>query len=176
MKDCPHYLVRADLQGPIQSQRRDPVFAVSKMPTDGKPNRKGKYGSQRWYLTSLMCGYQIQNMNLPYLPPCSRWIRQDERTNWRASQQFQVVQAICISREPSPKLPKRLRVVNAGMGTFHCPSLAQLRLNGSPELSYLCDFPNCGFLQLHLGINIHLPDASETAIGPDAISTCSVPG
>src|ERR1700733_2531225 len=51
----------------------------------------------------------------------------------RPSQPFQVVQAICISREPSPKLPKRLRVVNAGMGTFHCPSLAQLRLNGYPR-------------------------------------------
>src|ERR1700688_3522142 len=54
----------------------------------------------------------------------------------RPSQPFQVVQAICISREPSPKLPKRLRVVNAGMGTFHCPSLAQLRLNGYPRVVF----------------------------------------
>src|SRR5271166_3400069 len=60
----------------------------------------------------------------------------------RPSQPFQVVQAVCISREPSPKLPKRLRVVDAGMGTFHCPSLAQLRLNGYPrtQLSRVVEF------------------------------------
>jgi hypothetical protein len=44
------------------------------------------------------------------------------------------VQAVCISREPSLKLPKRLRVVGAGMATFHCPAYAQLRLNGYPRL------------------------------------------
>src|SRR5664280_3887950 len=34
MKDRPHCLVGADLQGALQTQRRDPVFAHCKMPTD----------------------------------------------------------------------------------------------------------------------------------------------
>ena len=169
MKDCPHCLVRADLQGPLQTQRRDPVFAGSKMPTDGKPNRKGMRVRSKMVPASVADAVATASKSThePAVPkpPSSRMIAGRAQTAAaRPSQPFQVVQAICISREPArqaSKLPKRLGVVNAGMGTFHCPSLAQLRLNGSPELSYLCDFPNCGFLQLHLGINIHLPDASR---------------
>jgi hypothetical protein len=51
----------------------------------------------------------------------------------RPPQPFQVVQAVCISPEPSPKLPKRLGVVGAGQRTFHCPRLVELRLNGYPR-------------------------------------------
>ena len=36
MKDRPRCLVGADLQGPPQTQRRDPVFAGSEVPTDRK--------------------------------------------------------------------------------------------------------------------------------------------
>lgn len=40
MKDRPYRLVGANLQGPLQAQRRNPVFAGSKMPTGRKPNRE----------------------------------------------------------------------------------------------------------------------------------------
>src|SRR5664279_4854851 len=51
----------------------------------------------------------------------------------RPSQPFQVVQAVCISREPSLKLPKRLRVVAAGVGTFHRPSLRSTPVKWIPQ-------------------------------------------
>src|SRR5271166_821756 len=41
----------------------------------------------------------------------------------RPSQPFQVVEAVRISREPSPKLPKGLRVVDAGEGSLHPSSI-----------------------------------------------------
>ena len=54
------------------------------------------------------------------------------RTN-EAARPPQPFQVVCISPEPSPKLPKRLGVVGAGQRTFHCPRLVQLRLNGYPR-------------------------------------------
>src|ERR1039457_427930 len=63
-------------------------------------------------------------------------------THWadeaaRPSQPFQVVQAVCISREPSPKLPKRFRVVAAGTGTFHCPSLRSTPVKWTPQRCHI---------------------------------------
>src|ERR1700683_4698269 len=55
----------------------------------------------------------------------------------RPSQPFQVVQAVCISREPSLKFPKRLRVVDAGMGTFHCPSLRSTPVKWIPQSGFM---------------------------------------
>src|SRR5208337_4479187 len=51
----------------------------------------------------------------------------------RPSQPFQVVEAVRISREPSPKLPKGLRVVDAGEGSLHPSGIRQVRLNGYPR-------------------------------------------
>src|SRR4029077_15087336 len=50
----------------------------------------------------------------------------------RPSQPFQVVEAVRISREPSLKLPKGLRVVHAGEESSHASSIGQVRLNGYP--------------------------------------------
>ena len=62
----------------------------------------------------------------------------------RPSQPFQVVQAVCISREPSLKLPRRLRVVDAGMGTFHCPSPRSTPVKWIPrDVRYACSAAAC---------------------------------
>src|SRR5208337_4027812 len=135
MKDRPHCLIGADLQGPLQTQRRDPVFAGSKMPTDRKPNRKGSTGPVKDGACHHWCAATASSTHEPAVPkpPSSRMTtgRADEAA--RPSQPFQVVQAVCISREPSLKLPKRLRVVGAGMGTFHCPNLRPTPVKWIPQ-------------------------------------------
>src|SRR5271166_1960060 len=49
---------------------------------------------------------------------------------------------VCISREPSLKLPKRLRVVGAGMGTFHCPNLRPTPVKWIPRSCLMGKFTN----------------------------------
>src|SRR5271157_4745558 len=51
----------------------------------------------------------------------------------RPSQPFQVVQAVCISREPSLKFSKRLRVVGADTGAFHCHSVRATPVKWIPQ-------------------------------------------
>jgi hypothetical protein len=73
----------------------------------------------------------------------------------RPSQPFQVVQAVCISREPSLKFPKRLRVVDAGMGTFHCPSLRSTPVKWIPQTGVIVMF-EIAVVTPHLGIVVLL--------------------
>src|SRR5271165_6588743 len=49
---------------------------------------------------------------------------------------------VCISREPSLKRPKRLRVVGAGMGTFHCPNLRPTPVKWIPRSCLMGKFTN----------------------------------
>src|SRR5271168_4200931 len=82
------------------------------------------------YLISVIWGVHLTGVG--GWPPraARRGSLQDEAA--RPSQPFQVV---CISREPSLKLPKRLRVVGAGMWTFHCPSLRSTPVKWIPQSS-----------------------------------------
>src|SRR6478752_7947790 len=135
MKDRPGCLVGADLQGPLQTQRRNPVLAGSKVPTDRKPNRKGCTGPVKDGPRHHRCAATASNTHEPSVPkpPSSQMTTGRTNEAARPPQPFQVVQAVCISPEPSPKLPKRLGVVGAGQRTFHCPRLVELRLNGYPS-------------------------------------------
>src|SRR5664280_759400 len=47
------------------------------------------------------------------------------------------VQAVCISREPSLKFSKRLRVVRAGTGAFHRHSLCTTPVKWIPQNPHL---------------------------------------
>src|SRR5271170_4346987 len=51
----------------------------------------------------------------------------------RPSQPFQVVEAVRISREPSPQLPKGLRVVDAGERSLHPSSICSSPVKWIPR-------------------------------------------
>src|SRR6185437_11933808 len=78
------------------------------------------------------CAATASNTQEPSVPKPPSSQMTTGRTN-EAARPPQPFQAVCISPEPSPKLPKRLGVVGAGQRTFHCPRLVQLRLNGYPR-------------------------------------------
>ncbi|MGF6413377.1 hypothetical protein OKW37_005112 [Paraburkholderia sp. MM5482-R2] len=135
MKNSPHRLVGADLQGPLQTQRGDPIFSGSKMPTDRKPNRERSTCPVKDGASHHRCAATASSTHEPVVPkPPSSVMptgRADEAA--RPSQPFEVVQAVCISREPGLKLPKGLRVVDAGVGAFHCPSLRLTPVKWTPH-------------------------------------------
>src|ERR1700692_3761966 len=87
--------------------------------------------------------------------------REDEAV--RPSQPFQVVQAVCISREPSLKLPKGLRVVGAGVGTFHCPSLRSTPVKWTPRSVLMGKISN--------GESAAAPRRILTALSPDSAAS-----
>lgn len=136
MKDRPHCLVGANLQGPLQAQRRDSVFAGSKMPTDRKPNREWRTSPVKNGACHHGCAATTSGAHEPSVaksPSCLMATRRaDEAT--RPSQPLQVIQAVRISREPRLKLPKGLGVVCAGVGTFHYPSLRSTPVKWTPQI------------------------------------------
>ncbi len=135
MQDSPHGLVGANPQGPLQTQRRDPVFSGCKMPTDRKPNPERSAGTVedgtchhcRAATASRACEPAVAKSPSSRRAAC--WA--DEAA--KPSQPFRVAEAVRISREPSLELSKGLRVVAAGAGTFHRASLSSTPVKGTRQ-------------------------------------------
>src|SRR5208282_71414 len=79
----------------------------------------------------------------------------------RPSQPFQVVEAVRISREPSLKLPKGPRVVDAGEGSLH-PSSIRL----SP-VKWIAQMSDIG----HTGLRVLADHDSRRDVGATIVGT-----
>ena len=124
---------RADLQGPLQAQRRDAVLARGEQPAGGEPYRERcaravKDGARRHRGTAAAARAHEAAIGEPPAPSVTA-ARADEAG--RPAQPLQVVEAVRIASEPSLELAHGLRIVPAGTRMLHCLSLH--RLNGYPR-------------------------------------------
>jgi hypothetical protein len=156
------------LLGPAP-RRRDPLAkAVMDVPTLLQPpvTLQGISDGQRWSA--------ITDVRLPHPVHMNRSSRSRHPFRMatgrageaaRPSQPLEVFQAVCISREPSLKFPKGLRVVGPGVGTFHCRSLRSTPVKWTPQPCVIDAAYNgpamCGFFPSRLQSNLVLPHSSR---------------
>lgn len=125
MQQGPSGLVRADLQRPLQAQRRDPVLACGEVPAGGEPDREGRPGpiedcARRDRGPAPAFGTHV--------PPVSQTPSPRMATSWTEEaggppQPFQVIQAVGIRLEPSLELTQGPGVVRTSARGFHRASL-----------------------------------------------------
>ena len=111
----PRGRVRADLQGPLQAQRRDPVLLRGKHPARGEPDRQRRPPAvekgPRCHRCTATAGRALIAAVGDHPPASVRAMRADEAI--RPPQPVQVINAIGICPELGLELASRSRVVYA---------------------------------------------------------------
>jgi hypothetical protein len=130
----PGRLVRADLQGPLQALRRDPVFTRGEQPHRGEPYRQRcacrveDRACRHGGAAATTSAHDPPVPNVPFggagavraPPPVG------------PAQPLDVVPTVVVCSEPGLELAARPWVVNAATRVFQNPSIL-LRLNGYPQ-------------------------------------------
>ena len=121
----PSRLVRADLQGALQTQGRDSVFAGGEVPAGSEPDRERRAGSvEDGSRRHRRAAATVRAHEPPVSQPPSTSVaafRADEPGG--PSQPLEVVQAVHVGLEPRLKLTQRTGVVNACARTLHRDSM-----------------------------------------------------
>ena len=126
----PRGLVGADLQRPLQAQRRDPVLLRGEHPAGREPDRQRRARpvedrARRHRGPPATAGALIPAIAQP---PAARMTAVRAGEAVRPAQPVQVIQAVRIGTEPGLELARGPGVMRARTRMVHRPSL--LRLNG----------------------------------------------
>jgi len=129
----PRRLAGADLQSPLQAQRRDPVFRRSEQPARGEPHRQRRPGPvedrARRHRGPVAAG-GAHDAAVAEPPASAAGTVRAHEPPW-PSHPLQVVKAVGIGAEPRLELAHRPGIMYAAAGHGHSANL--LRLNGDPK-------------------------------------------
>jgi len=130
----PRRLVGADLQRPLEAERRDPVLLRGEQPTGREPHRQRRARAVEDRARRRRRARTAARAHPPPVtqPPAARPAALHAHEPRRPAQPLQVVQTVGVGREPGRELAHRPRVVDASTRSRgHKPSL--LRLDGYPK-------------------------------------------